>query len=253
MPSPAYETETAAVASRAELDLARSLAVGSRILAAGGHDDLNQGQISGRIPRRSTFLIKAAVRGFCEASPTDMILAHCDPAAPRPTDAPPELPLHQAIYQARPDVNGIVHSHAEWTLVFGALDTQPLVPISHEGAWFDGRLGRYTATSQTVLDADVADGIAAALGAGVGVLLANHGAVVVGRTVREAVISAGLLERACRLQIRVLSTGLPFRVSAPGDIPPKREFIYSPAAVKSYWDFSARQIAAASAEVRSWS
>jgi L-fuculose-phosphate aldolase len=227
--------------------------VGSRILAAGGHDDLNQGQISGRLPGRSTFLIKAAVRGFCEATPADMVSAHCDPGAPRPADAPPELPLHQAIYQARPDVNAIVHSHAEWTLVFGALDAQPLVPISHEGAWFAGRLGRYTATSQTVLDIGVAGGIAAALGAGVGVLLANHGAVVVGRTVREAVIGAGLLERACRLQLRALSTGLPFRVSAPEDIPAKRSFIYSPTAFKSYWDFCVRQVTAASAEVRSWS
>jgi L-fuculose-phosphate aldolase len=253
MSSPAREPEPPGPRSRAETQLARSLAVGSRILAAGGHDDLNQGQISGRSPGRSVFLIKAALRGFGEATPTDMVSARCDPSAPRPADAPPELPLHQAIYQARPDVNAIVHSHAEWTLVFGALDTQPLVPISHEGSWFAGRLGRYTATSQTVLDLDVAAGIAAALGPGVGVLLANHGAVVVGRTVREAVIGAGLLERACRLQLRALSTGLPFRVSAADDIPVKRSFIYSATAFRSYWDFCVRHVTAASAEVRSWS
>jgi L-fuculose-phosphate aldolase len=251
MLSPAREARPAA-GPTALAQLARSLAVGSRVLAAGGHDDLNQGQVSGRLPGRRSFLVKAAVRGFCEATPADMVTAEVDPAAPRRPDAPPELPLHQAIYAARPDVNAIVHSHAEWTLVFGMLEDTPLLPVSHDGAWFAGRLARFTDTTQTVLSSEVGSAVAAALGDRPGVLLANHGAVVVGRGVRDAVVGACVLERACRLHLRALSSGRPFRASPALEVPEKRAYVYSAPAVRSYWDFSVRQVAAASAEVRSW-
>jgi L-fuculose-phosphate aldolase len=127
----------------AEARLAVNLAFASRMLSNGGHDDLNQGQVSERLPQSRQFLIKSAMRGFDEAVPGDMILASVDPADEVSPLAPPELPLHQAIYEARSDVNAIVHSHALYTLVFGATDWT-LRPISHNGAYFEGRTPRFT-------------------------------------------------------------------------------------------------------------
>lgn len=76
-------------------------------------------------------MIKGALTGFDEATPDDFVAADLSPAQPPTALAPPELPLHQAIYTARPEVAAIVHSHAPAGLVFGALDTE-LVPLSHE-------------------------------------------------------------------------------------------------------------------------
>src|SRR5207253_240791 len=109
------------------------------------------------------------------------------PGAPVHPMAPPEIPLHQAIYQARPDVNSIVHSHAPYTLVFGATGLTPRA-VSHEGACFVGRVRRFDLTSNTVLDITTGRAVAAALGVAPAVLLQNHGGVVVGKSLREAVV-----------------------------------------------------------------
>jgi L-fuculose-phosphate aldolase len=235
----------------ADLKLRQSLAVASRILSSNGHDDFHQGQVSARLAGSSELWIKRAMIGFDEACPDDMILAHVDPAQPVHREAPPELPLHQAVYAARPDVTAIVHSHAPHTLVFGATGLD-LRPLSHDGACFQGRLARFDETSQTILSLDVAAGVAAALGDGIAVLLENHGGLVAGTSLRQAVVLALVLERACYLQLIAESTGRPYAVSSAADVQGKQDYIYSGVSVKSYWDHAVRRARREHAEVATW-
>ncbi len=222
-----------------------------RVLSHHGHDDFNQGQASTRLPGGARFWIKRAVCGFDQAVPADMVLCAVDPADPPPADAPPELPLHQAIYGARPDVNAIVHTHAESATVFGATDLC-LAPLSHEGAYFSEGIPRFDRTSQTVLERDVAAAIAQALGDRAAVFLCNHGVVVVGKTIRQATVLALMLERACRMQLLAESLRLPYRVSRADELDAKRRFIYSDVALKSYWDHSVASVRRRDADTREW-
>jgi L-fuculose-phosphate aldolase len=253
VPLTATETEAEAaivppaapVSSPALRRMVVQLALGARMLSLDGHDDFNQGQISARQPGADTFLIKNALCGFDEATPEQMVQASVDGAAPPPRIAPPELPLHQAIYQARPDVNAIVHSHAPHTLVFGATDL-PVRPISHEGAYFTDRTGLFTETSNTVLDLDTGRRIALALADHPAVFLRNHGGVVVGKSVRHAAVFAQVLERACRLQLAAEGAGAPYHWSSERDVELKLGFIYADLSVRSYWDYAVRRL------VRTW-
>ncbi len=43
--------------------------------------------------------------------------------------------IHAAIYEARPDVNSVVHAHAEDTLPFGVAQATPLKPVIHSGSF----------------------------------------------------------------------------------------------------------------------
>lgn len=244
-------TEVQAPRSKAETRLASGLALASRILSDGGHDDLNQGQVSARAPGAERFLIKGALRGFDEATPEDMLVAAVDAAQPADPLAPPELPLHQAVYAARPDVNAIVHSHAPYTLIFGATAWE-MKPISHDGAYFSGRLPRFTDTSNTVLDIETGERIAAALGPAPAALLQNHGGLVVGKTVREVTILALLLERAARLQVIAEGSGADYAWASAGDVERKRDFIYSSTAIKAYWDYCVRRVQARQPEAAAW-
>lgn len=237
--------------TRAQTRLAGSLALASRILSTGGHDDMNQGQVSARSPGAAEFVIKGALCGFDEAEPADMLLASVDAEAAVDPMAPPELPLHQAVYAARPDVNAIVHSHAPYTLVFGATDLE-IRPISHDGAFFAGRLPRFTATSNTVLDLDTGEQIAATLGTAPAALLQNHGGLIVGRSVREATILSLLLERAARLQLIAERSGAAYAWASEGDVEGKRDFIYSGTSIKAYWDYCVRGVRARQPETRAW-
>ncbi len=237
--------------SRAQQRLITHIAVGARMLSLDGHDDFNQGQVSARLPGAATFVIKNALCGFDEATPDQVVEAPVDHTLPAPKLAPPELPLHQAVYRARPDVNAIVHSHAPYTLVFGTTDLE-LRPVSHEGAYFTGRTGLFTTTSNTVLDIATGDAIAAALGTGNGVFLRNHGGVVVGKSIRHAAIFAQVLERACRLQLMAESSDVPYAWSTSQDVQLKQDFIYADLSVRSYWDYAVRRVRRAWPEVAAW-
>lgn len=244
-------TEAQAGLSKAERRLATALALASRILSRGGHDDLNQGQVSARLPGANRFLVKTALTGFDEATPQDMIVAAVNPECSPGPSAPPELPLHQAIYAARDDVAAIVHSHAPYSLIFGATDWE-LRPLSHDGAYFAGRVPRFTATSNTVLDIDTGRAIADVLGDAAGAFLRNHGAVVVGPTIREATVAAQLLERAAHLQIVAEGAGAAYTSASAEDVEAKRRFVYSATAIKAYWDHAVRGVRAADARVAQW-
>jgi L-fuculose-phosphate aldolase len=192
--------------SNAERKLTKALALASRMLSQGGHDDLNQGQVSARLPGSDEFFVKSALLGFNEARPTDMLRVHVDARETPPALAPPELPLHQAVYAARPDVNAIVHSHAPYSLVFGATDWE-IRPLSHDGAYFAGRVPRFTETTNTVLDVATGEAIVAVLGDCPAAFLRNHGLLVVGKTVPECFLRLYRLERACEVQIAAAAAG----------------------------------------------
>jgi L-fuculose-phosphate aldolase len=244
LPLPGRAT-TARPVAPARQRLVAQVALGARMLSLDGHDDFNQGQISARLPGRDTFFIKNALCGFDEAAPADVVEAAVDDTLPPPRTAPPELPLHQAIYQARPDVNAVVHSHAPHTLVFGATELA-LRPVSHDGAYFVGRTGLFTETSNTVLDIATGQAIARALADRPGVFLRNHGGVVVGKSVRHAAVLAQVLEHACRLQLLAEGTGTPYTWSDDRDVALKRDFVYADLSIRSYWDYAVRRV------VRTW-
>jgi L-fuculose-phosphate aldolase len=231
--------------------LAREAAIASRALSLGGHDDFNQGQISCRRLGAHNFFIKAALTGFDEATPRDFVVASVDPEQPRHRMAPPELPLHQAVYLARPDVSCVIHSHAPAGLVFGALD-EVLLPLTHEGALLQGEVRRFTLTSNTVLDVSVGREIAACLGSGVAVLLVNHGSVVVGKSVRHTAVFALMLERACQLQLDALATGRTFATSSHDDVVAKRSFIFADLSVRAYWEHTRRRVSRICPETADW-
>lgn len=237
--------------SAAERNLCVQVAIAARSLSIGGHDDFNQGQVSARIPGSDRFVIKSAVTGFEECTPEDLVVASTDPSAPPHRLAPPELVLHQAVYQARPDVNAVVHSHAAYTLVFGATDLE-LRAVSHDGAMFEGRLPRYTLTSNTILDLPVAESVAKALGDAPAALLRNHGGVVVGKSLRHATVLAHLLERACRLQLLAEQVPGGYHSSSGDDVNAKRSFNFADLSVRSYWDFCAGQVARRWPDSVSW-
>ena len=56
-------------------------------------------------------------------------------------------------------------------------------------------------------DLDERERLAESLGEGYAMILRNHGLLTVGRTIGEAFMLMHYLERACRVQIQVLSTG----------------------------------------------
>ncbi len=227
--------------SPAMVRLVDSIVVAARSLSLGGHDDFNQGQVSARLPGSDTFFITSANTGFDECTRADVLSATVNTDATGHPGLPPEVVLHQATYDARPDVNAIVHSHAVHTLVFGATDL-PLRAVSHDGALFEGRLDRFKLTSLTILDVSTARSVATALGQHDALLLLNHGGVCVGKSIRHATVYAHILERACRIQLLAESVPGGFHSASGEDVSGKREFNFADLSVRSYWEYLTRLV-----------
>ena len=124
-------------------------------------------------------------------------------------DAPPssELPLHQAIYRARPDVGAILHAHPVALVAFSVVHQVPDTRVLHQAWRICGEAG--FAAYRLPGSAELGESIVAALGADRScVILENHGVVTVGRDLAEAfrrfetfefvgktIVKARLLER----------------------------------------------------------
>ena len=108
-----------------------------------------------------------------------------------------EAPMHIRIYEARPDVNAIVHSHAEWSQIFAAVRKNippPTIDAFHQlgGEVVCAEFGR-------VASEELAKNIVKALGKNrYAALMAGHGAACVGRDFAQAFLVAELLERTAK-------------------------------------------------------
>ncbi len=152
-----------------------------------------------------------------------------------------EYPIHTQIYQARPDVNAIVHTHAATFAAFASLDV-PLHPLSHDAVPFtDPPLPRLSAvTGSLIATANLGAALAAALGTSNGILLPSHGAVTVGRDIASAVMYSVLLERACRTELAALAAGGPKIWSSDEETASKRADVWSSAQLEAGYRYLIR-------------
>lgn len=145
-------------------------------------------------------------------TPTNSSLGRLDPARISRLDAAfahvggdkpsKEVFMHRAFYTARPDAGAVVHLHSTHATAVACLaDVDAGNPIPPLTPYFVMRVGRAMPVVRYYRPGDAAmePAIAAAARDARAVLLANHGPVVSGRTLTDAVYAAEELEEAARL------------------------------------------------------
>lgn len=117
--------------------------------------------------------------------------------------------IHAAIFAARPDVMGIVHSHSPALIPF-TITGVPLRPVWHMSSFLGAGTGFYDShdlsgdTDLLVRTIELGRALATSLGDRPVALMRGHGSVTVGRTVREAVYRAVYTEANARLQAEAM-------------------------------------------------
>ena len=124
-------------------------------------------------------------------------------------DAPSkEVFMHRAFYQARAEAGAVVHLHSTMATAVACLaDADPENPIPSLTPYFVMRVGRRLPIVPYYRPGDPAmePAIHAEARTARAVLLANHGPVVSGRTLTDAVYAAEELEEAAKLAILLRS------------------------------------------------
>jgi len=122
--------------------------------------------------------------------------------------------IHSAIHAARPDVACVIHTHAWASMAVSALQCG-LLPITQTAMRFL-KIGHHDYQGVVLDDAEKA-ALVEDLRGGEALILRNHGALVVGRTVGETFNWAHRLELACRSQLAAMATNSPL-VQVPAEV-----------------------------------
>jgi L-fuculose-phosphate aldolase len=117
-----------------------------------------------------------------------------------------ELPLHLAIYAARPAAGAVVHTHSPAATALSALVDE--VPAVHYYAAMFGGAVR-VAPYATYGTEELARNAVRALRDRTGCLLGNHGAVTVGQDLATAHDKGVYLEWLCDVYLRAAAAGTP--------------------------------------------
>lgn len=219
------------------------VALGCRVLGAADQGDLIWGHVSARDPDGRGAWMKAAGLGFEEVGPDDVVLVSWDGQVLEGQGRRhAEYPIHTQVLRARPDVGSVIHTHSPAAVALGALGV-PLRALSHEANLFvPPDLARFTLTGDLILTEELGDQVAAALGDRNACLLVNHGIVVAAADVPTATVTAYLLDRACRMQLTVMSAGGLATWSSAQESLAKREHCYPDLLLEGAWDYLVRRL-----------
>lgn len=152
-----------------------------------------------------------------------------------------ERMIHAAIYQARPEVNSVVHHHAYAVLPFTITDV-PLRPVVHAAAVIGAHIpvwdihNDYGDTDMLVRTIEQGSSLAATLADNTCVLMRGHGAVVVGTGIERAVLTAVYLQVNANVLLQAGALGMPQGLS-DAEIRLATESQFSALALPRAWEY----------------
>ncbi|MBE9639867.1 class II aldolase/adducin family protein [Salipiger mangrovisoli] len=196
------------------LTLRRDLAAAYRLIALEGMDDGIYTHISARLPDgpggEKRFLLNPFGLRFDEVTAANLVTVDetgaviDDPYGAGVNAA--GFTIHSAVHMARHDAVCVLHTHTVAGVAVSSV-TEGLLSLNQWSAQFHDRIA-YHAYEGIALDLAERERIVADLGDRQVMLLRNHGTLLLGRSVSEAVKLALNLERSCKAQVAALGMGL---------------------------------------------
>lgn len=130
-----------------------------------------------------------------------------------------ELPMHLAIYRARPEINAIVHSHPLYSSAFAVTGEDIPFLLAESGIFLGGSVP--CAEYGLVGSEKLGQNIVKALGQDKrAALLRNHGAVILGKDLEEAFILSDFVEHAAYVAYMAKAVGTPIELAMDNLIEP---------------------------------
>ncbi len=197
--------------SRSILDLTQQLVTGCKVLEQFGIFD-EQGHLSSRTaPDSRSMLINGNVSPG-RANVQDFAEVELDEEE-RPEGIPSETPIHEQIYEARPEVQAICHNHSPYAVIAASVGLE-MRPVHQIGAIQRAPVevyDDYDLEGGTLVTTDEeAAKLAAQLGEDRAIVMKGHGAVVVGESITETVLASIKLEYNARLLYQQSVVGEPW-------------------------------------------
>ncbi len=170
------------------------------------------GNISCRVEGESLIAVTPSGMEYDTLQTSDIVVLDMDGKVVSGDRRPStELPMHLHIYKNREDVNAIVHTHSTYATAL-ACAHRPVAPIVEELVQVVGgdvRVAKYALPGTS----ELADNVLTAARSRQAALLANHGMVGMGRTLRETFRICEIVEKASKILILSHMVGQPLHLS----------------------------------------
>jgi ribulose-5-phosphate 4-epimerase/fuculose-1-phosphate aldolase len=226
----------------------RELVIANRILAKEEVVDA-YGHVSIRHPQRPEHYLLSCSRSPELVTPEDIMEFTLESEAVGSDRRSPYLErfIHGAIYESRPDINAVVHAHAEDVLPF-TITATPLRPVIHSGSVIGAPVPVWDIADKfgdgtNLLVTTLAQGrdLAQRLGKGRVALMRGHGFAAAGRNLLEVLRIAIYLPRNARVQQAAMRMG-GYKPLSEGEIA-ARTAIFQPGSseVMRAWEYWARR------------
>lgn len=206
------------------------------------------GHVSVRDPRDASRYVMSYARSPALVEFDDLMVFEQDGT---PLDARGRRPygermIHGAVYEARPDVNAVIHHHAYSVIPFSVTST-PLVPLTHTAAVIGAQVpvwdiaAKFGDTDTLVRSMEMGRSLAETLAGNTCLLMRGHGAVVVGASIQQAVISAIYLEVNARILLQTLALSDSPITLSEREIELATETQFSPLGADRAWEYYSRR------------
>jgi HCOMODA/2-hydroxy-3-carboxy-muconic semialdehyde decarboxylase len=156
--------------------------------------------------------------------------------------------IHAAIFEARPEINSVVHAHAEDILPFGIAQATPLRPAIHSGSFIGSNVpvwdiaDKFGDTNLLVTNMEEGRDLARCLAKSNVALMRGHGFAAAGRSLIETVRMSVYLPRNARALLRAKQLGGDIKYLSQGEIDARNRG-YSPYSPETWraWEYWANK------------
>jgi ribulose-5-phosphate 4-epimerase/fuculose-1-phosphate aldolase len=188
------------------------LAAAYRLIAHFGLDDSIFTHISARAPKEEAehgFLINPFGLRFDEVTASNLVTVDLDGNIIRDDYGKginaAGFTIHSAVHAARPEVGCVLHTHTVAGVAISSMK-EGILPLNQWSLQFYNRMATHEYEG-IALDLEERERLVADLGDAKAMILRNHGLLTCGGTVGEAFALMYNLERTCKAQLALLSSG----------------------------------------------
>ncbi len=181
------------------------------------------GNISARVP--GGFVITPSGKNYLELETGDLVLMDLEGQVLEGSKPSSEYHLHLQVYRARADIEAVIHTHSVYASAHAAARVR--IPASIEDlAMVVGGAVEVAAYALPGTE-ELARNVVMSMSDRWAVLLANHGVVGGGRSVREAMLVCQMVEKSAHINLMARSLGQPFELDREDAEQMRRNYLAS--------------------------
>lgn len=228
--------------------LREKIALSCRILASQGHESALAGQITARAGEPGTYWMLSFGLGFDEAAKSNIVRVDADLNIVEGEGMPnPSNRFHLWIYEHRPQINVIIHTHPPHVSALSMIG-EPLAVSHMDTSMFYEDCAYLPEWPGVPIGDEEGRIISDALGTKRAILLAHHGQLSACRTIEEATMLSIFIERAAQLQLMARAAGS-IRPIKPEHGREAHDYRLKPTYIDAVFCYYARQVLRESDEV----